>query len=227
MLTKTTKTLAIEAECNPQTKALDMTMMARCVALSRIAVAEGEYPFGSVIALGGQVIAEATNRTVRDGDVTRHAEVIALSRAQKSLGRQQLRKCTLYSNVEPCAMCSFCIRETGIGRVVYAIGSPVMGGLSRWNILRDESMSDRMPQVFSCVPEVVSGVMLYEAEQVWQDWYPFGWQMIKLLGLLGVTRSEYDQIRTRRGYDQSIWRYIRSLFASISDVLRRPQRGPG
>ena len=32
--------------------------------------------------------------------------------AQKALGTKDLSGCTLYTNVEPCAMCSFPIRET-------------------------------------------------------------------------------------------------------------------
>ena len=116
-------------------------MMARCIELSRIAVSKGEYPFGTVIALDGQVVVEAINSTIRDGDVTRHAEVIALSEAQKAIGRKQLFRSTLYTNIEPCAMCSYCIREAQVGRVAYALGSPVMGGLSKWNILRDDGMS--------------------------------------------------------------------------------------
>src|ERR1700732_104728 len=99
----------------------DTAMMARCIELSRIAVTKGEYPFGTVIARDGQIIAEAMNHTVRDGDVTRHAEVIALSQAQKAIGREQLRHYTLYTNIERCAMCSYCIREAWIGRVVYAL----------------------------------------------------------------------------------------------------------
>ncbi len=138
----------------------DRAMMARCIELSRIAVSKGEYPFGTVIALDGQIVAEAINSTIRDGDVTRHAEIIALSHAQKTIGREQLRRCTLYSNIEPCAMCAYCIREAWISRVVYALGSPVMGGLSKWNILRDDGMSDRIPEIFGAVPEVVSGVLL-------------------------------------------------------------------
>ena len=34
------------------------------------------------------------------------------------------------------------------------------------------------------VPEVVSGVLLKEAQQAWRDWSPFAWEMIKLRGLL-------------------------------------------
>jgi tRNA(adenine34) deaminase len=210
---ETIKSLATGAERDSSLKIVDTAMMARCIALSRVAVAEGEYPFGSVIALEGKPIAEATNRAIRDGDVSRHAEVIALSQAQKALGGQQLRKCTLYTNVEPCAMCSFCIREAGIGRVVYAIASPVMGGVSRWNILRDDNMSDRIPQVFPGVPEVVSGVMLREAEQVWRDWRPVGWQVIKFLGLMRDPASQDDHVRIRPGRSRSLWRHLRTVFA--------------
>ena len=111
-------------------------------------MAKGEYPFGTVIAHDGQIVAEAINRTIRQSDISRHAEIIALAEVQKAFGRAQLEHCTLYTNIEPCAMCSYCIREAWVGRVVYALGSPVMGGLSKWNILRDDDMSGCMPQVF-------------------------------------------------------------------------------
>src|SRR5215470_6917722 len=213
MLTKTPTTdAAIQADPDLSARDVDARMMARCIALSRTAADAGEYPFATVIALDGKVVAEAINRTVRDNDVSRHAEVIALSQAQKALTRQQLQKCTLYTNVEPCAMCAFCIRETGIGRVVYAITSPIMGGLSRWNILRDDSLSDRMPQVFSGVPEVVSGVMMHEAGQAWHDWYPFGWKMIKTLGLLRETGPEDNRVEIRPRRRPSLVRYLRGLF---------------
>jgi tRNA(adenine34) deaminase len=58
------------------------------------------------------VVSEATNRVVRDGDVTRHAEMVAMSEAQRILGTKRLSRCTLYTNVEPSAMCCYCIRET-------------------------------------------------------------------------------------------------------------------
>ena len=185
-------------------------MMARCVELSRLAVREGEYPFGTVIALDGRVVAEAINRTIRDGDVTRHAEVIALSRGQRAIGREELRHCTLYTNVEPCAMCSYCIREAWVGRVVYAIGSPVMGGLSKWNILRDDGIA-AIPQIFGAVPEVVSGVLLHQAQQVWRDWNPLAWQMIKLRGLLTEPCTDGPHIHVRPAQGRSLWHYLQML----------------
>ena len=188
----------------------DQAMMARCVELSRIAVAKGEYPFGTVIALDGQILAEAINHTVRDGDVTRHAEVIALSQAQKAIGREQLRHYTLYTNIEPCAMCSYCIREAWIGRVVWALSSPVMGGMSKWNILRDDDMSGRMPQIFANVPEVVSGVLAHEAQQAWRDWNPLAWQMIKLRGLLTDPRPP-DHVHVQPAHGRSLLHILQIL----------------
>ena len=101
---------------------------------------------------------ETTNRVKRDGDVTRHAEIVAVGMAQKALGTKDLSGCTLYTNVEPCAMCSFPIRETRISRVVYSIGSRLMGGDSKWDILADPELSKVMPEAFGEAPEVVRGL---------------------------------------------------------------------
>src|SRR5271167_790470 len=161
----------------------DDAMMLRCVELSRIAVAKGEYPFGTVIAHDGQIVAEAINRAVRQSDISRHAEIIALAEAQKVFGRAQLRHCTLYTNIEPCAMCSYCIREAWIGRVVYALNSPVMGGVSKWNILCDRHISDRIP-IFGPAPEVVSGVLPAEVRQAWRSWNPVALELALLRGVL-------------------------------------------
>jgi tRNA(adenine34) deaminase len=199
----------------------DTAMMARCIELSRIAVSKGEHPFGTVIALDGEIIAEGINRTVRDGDVTRHAEIIALTQAQKAIGRAHLRHCTLYSNVEPCAMCSYCIREAWVRRVVYAIGSPVMGGLSKWNILRDEAMSGLIPQVFGAVPEVLSGVLVREAQQAWRDWNPVAWELIKLRGVL-IDPSAKDDIHVRPAQGWSLWHYLQVLFTRNGRSRAKP-----
>ena len=131
------------------TAPLDTQMLRRCIELSRQATRRGENPFACIICDGDRIVAETTTRAARDGDITRHAEMIAISEAQHTLGTAKLAHCAIYSNVEPCAMCAFCIRETGIRRVVYSIASPVMGGCSKWNILGDAELSDALPEVFA------------------------------------------------------------------------------
>lgn len=149
-------------------EAIDQVLMTRCIELFRIGEGAGELPFGSLVVHRGQIIAEATNEIVRFVDEPRHAEIIAIARARHVLGDQALSSCTLYSTVETCPMCSFCIRTSGIGRVVFALSSPKMGGLSRWNILGD----DQFPLLFGRVPELVSGILADDAHQVWIELKP-------------------------------------------------------
>jgi tRNA(adenine34) deaminase len=160
-------------------------MMLRCIALAATAGKQGEFPFAALIAEGDRVLVESTNHVARSGDVTRHAELVAVSTAQTLLKRKNLSGCTLYSNIEPCPMCSFPIRETRISRVVYAISSPIMGGFSRWNVLRDTEISDVMPEAFGPVPEVIAGLCLREAELVWRTSHPIAWMVIKHRGCFG------------------------------------------
>ena len=96
-----------------------------------------------------------------------------------------LSGCTLYTNVEPCAMCSFPIRETRISRVVYAIGSRLMGGDSKWDILADPELSKVMPEAFGEAPEVVRGFMRRDAERAWRNWNPLIWGVIRYRGCFG------------------------------------------
>ena len=189
---------------------VDLKLMGRCIELSRLGTLEGEFPFAAVTSKNGEIVAEATNRVVRDGDVTRHAELIAMSKAQSSLGKGKLSGCTLYANMEPCAMCSFPIRESRISRVVFAIASPLMGGFSKWGILGDREMSTVMPEAFAKPPEVVVGVMRQEAEQVWRKWNPLIWGIIRYRGCFGV---DHDHSRPD------------SSSSHGGDPEARPQRG--
>ena len=164
---------------------VDLVMMRRCIDLSRSAASDGEFPFVSLICNEQGIVTEVINRVNRDLDVTRHAELMAVSEAQKVLGRHDLSDCAIYSNVEPCAMCSFPIRETRIAKVVFAIQSPLMGGFSKFGVLQDSKMSETMPEFFGEPPEVIGGLLVHEAEQVWRDCHPIVWAVIRYRGCFG------------------------------------------
>jgi tRNA(adenine34) deaminase len=182
-------------DCDTDQAAIDTEMMRRCIRLSASAAAEGEFPFAAVISDGAMVVAEAVNRVAQNGDVTQHAELLAVAKAQQVLGRKDLSTCTIYSNVEPCAMCSFPIRETRIARVVYAISSPLMGGFSRWNVLRDAEISNVMPEAFGPIPEVIAGLLRREAEKIWWKWNPVIWGVIKHRGCFGAAPEQSRHLR--------------------------------
>jgi guanine deaminase len=62
-------------------------------------------PFGAVIVKDGEIIAKAHNQVLKTNDPTMHAEVAAIRKATKKLGRFDLSDCEIYSTCEPCPMC--------------------------------------------------------------------------------------------------------------------------
>jgi tRNA(adenine34) deaminase len=187
----------------------DRRMMARAIALSKVSGAVGEYPYRVLICLAGEVVAESINRVKHDADVTRHAEVVAISAAQKALGSTSLDDCVIYSSSEPCVYCSYAIRESRIGRVVYGLHSPHMGGLSRWNVLKDERLSRTMPEVFAPPPAVVAGFMADEADRALLESNLLVWMAMKRRGLFvteapqGLDPPEMQQ--PHNGQAEMLW----------------------
>jgi len=120
--------------------------MRRCLEVAEEARTGGDAPVGAVIVRNDELIAEAFEAVVSRQDGTAHAEMIAIRRACRALGTMDLSGSTLYTNVEPCWMCSFAIRETGIGQVVIGVPVEDIGGVtSRYPILSDSGVADWGP----------------------------------------------------------------------------------
>jgi len=209
------------------TRAIDERMMRRCLGLAVKSAELGEYPYGAVIVRDGEVVVETTNRVARDRDVTRHAEVVAISEAQKALASTDLGGCTLYTNVEPCALCSYAIRESRLARVVYAMRSPVMGGASRWNILSDPGLSDTMPEVFMPPPDIAPDVLSEEADAMLRRRAPVMWAFFHARGLIAassqdVAGGEHAQGgRRSHGYIGLVRWLFRALRMKLADRFGR------
>ena len=135
----------------------------RCIELAQEALDSGDNPFGSVVVKDNKIIAEARNCAMHD-DITDHAEVIALRKAIQALGTSDLSECTLYTNCEPCPMCSFMMRQQKVKEVVFALSSPHMGGYTRWDILQDQGLV-RYGPVFTTPPNIIAGVLEKEAAE--------------------------------------------------------------
>jgi tRNA(adenine34) deaminase len=186
---------------------IDTAMMQRCVRLSAAGPKHGDLPIAALICEGETVLAEAVNEVRVQKDVTRHAEIVALGLARLECN-DDFSKCTLYSTVEPCPMCSFAARELRVGRVVYALTSPVMGGVSKWNVLRDPDLSRVIPEVFGPAPEVVAGLLADEASAVWWNWNPLIWAVVKRRGCF----ASVSDTGTRMQAIPSPHAWLRSLF---------------
>jgi tRNA(adenine34) deaminase len=67
----------------------------------------------------GRVIATARNCVEAKHDATAHAELEAIRKASAVLRNWRLPNCTLYSTLEPCAMCLAAAQGARLKRVVY------------------------------------------------------------------------------------------------------------
>ena len=94
---------------------------------AKAALEAGEVPVGAVIVQDGKVIACAHNEREALCDPTAHAEVLALRRAARQLGRRRLSDCTLYGTLEPCPMCAGAIVMADVGSVVYGAADEQAG----------------------------------------------------------------------------------------------------
>ncbi len=100
-------------------------------------------------------------------------------------------------------MCSFVIRTAGIHRVVFALRSPIIGGMSRWDILQNRPSTRALKVLHGAAPEIVSGVLADEARQAWLDWGPIVARMMFMLGFFvcGEQKRLENQPYFRTGFE--------------------------
>lgn len=101
----------------------------RCYELAALAAGGGAAPVGAVLVAGDQTLGEAYELAVAD-DPFGHAELLVVRHAAMRHGRDRLRGATLYSNKEPCWMCSYAIRWARLARVVFCEPVDRVGGVT-------------------------------------------------------------------------------------------------
>ncbi|CAN5482294.1 hypothetical protein BH18VER1_BH18VER1_18090 [soil metagenome] len=94
---------------------------------ARAGLSEGGIPIGSVLVCDGDIIGRGHNQRVQRGSVIHHAEMNCLENA----GRQRASvyaRCTIYSTLSPCPMCSGAIVLYKIPRVIIGENVTFQGG---------------------------------------------------------------------------------------------------
>lgn len=93
----------------------DEGLMREAIALA----AQSDFPFGAVIARGGEVLSRGPNLGRQLNDPTAHAEMVAIRRFLAARPADELKGATLYASAEPCPMCMGAILWCGLSRVVF------------------------------------------------------------------------------------------------------------
>ena len=104
---------------------------------AKIAYKKGEIPVGAAIVKDGKIISKAHNLKENKQISTYHAEIIAINKACKKLKTWHLDNCTLYTTMEPCAMCTGAILQSRIKKIVYILENDLFGNLRNNKIFKN------------------------------------------------------------------------------------------
>jgi tRNA(adenine34) deaminase len=142
----------------------DERWMLKALAAAREAEGRGEVPIGAIVVTNDRILATAGNRTRTDCDPTAHAEIIALREAARAAGNYRLTAATVYSTIEPCAMCAGALVQARVERLVYGAPDERFGAVeSQFRLCDSVSLNHRM--------EIASGVLEAECRELMQEFF--------------------------------------------------------
>jgi tRNA(adenine34) deaminase len=133
--------------------------MGEALAEARQAAARGAPPVGAVAVMNEAMVARGSNRVDEVRDPTAHAVVAALREAARKLGTPLLSDVTIFTTIEPCAMCVGAMLGCDAAALVYALPNPVDGAAGGVVQLAQHAGFGRRMQV-------VSGIRREEAEEL-------------------------------------------------------------
>jgi tRNA(adenine34) deaminase len=80
----------------------------------------GKAGIAASVLRHGQIVATGENEVHLQSDPTKHAEMVAITRAAAALETTDLSDCVIISTLQPCEMCLAALRFAGVSRVIFA-----------------------------------------------------------------------------------------------------------
>ncbi|MGM0775836.1 MAG: nucleoside deaminase [Bacillota bacterium] len=119
--------------------------MKRAIELAINNVKKGGQPFGAVLVKDQDIIAEGVNELHKKHDVSGHAELLAIRRAQEQFQTNDLAGFTMYASGEPCPMCLTAMYFAGIDKVYYcqSVEDASNEGLGKSKMIYEDLKNDR------------------------------------------------------------------------------------
>lgn len=114
--------------------------MQRAVELAVENVQEGGEPFGAVLVKDDKIVSEGVNELHKKFDISGHAELVAIRKAQAELKTHDLTGYTMYASGEPCPMCLTSMYLSGINDVYFcaSVEDAVSVGLGKSKSIYDD-----------------------------------------------------------------------------------------
>jgi tRNA(Arg) A34 adenosine deaminase TadA len=105
--------------------------LARANELAAQARAGGDHPFGALLLVGDDIVAEAVNRVRTDHDLTAHAEMMLVRILERDGRLDQLPAGIVVASTEPCPMCVGALFWAGAHRVVFGLSAARLNQIVR------------------------------------------------------------------------------------------------
>jgi tRNA(Arg) A34 adenosine deaminase TadA len=109
---------------------MDPTLLERTFELALQARANGDHPFGALLAVDGAVVAEAVNRVTSAGDLTAHAETELVRTLEREGRLGALADGVVYASCEPCPLCVGAMFWAGARHVVFGLSAARLNAIS-------------------------------------------------------------------------------------------------
>ncbi|MCH7322561.1 nucleoside deaminase [Solibacillus sp. MA9] len=121
------------------------SFMERAIELAIANVKEGGQPFGAVLVKDDQIITEGVNELHIVHDISGHAELLAIRRAQQQLNTNDLTGFTMYASGEPCPMCLAAMYFANVKDIYFAesVEQAAKVGLSKSKFIYNELKQDK------------------------------------------------------------------------------------
>lgn len=127
--------------------------MERAVDLAVENVRDGGQPFGAVLVKNNKVVAEGVNELHKTYDISGHAELLAIRRAQEQVQTNDLSGYTMYASGEPCPMCLSAMYFAGIEKVFYcaSVENAVEVGLGKSKVIYEDLQKIKAERALSMI----------------------------------------------------------------------------
>ena len=133
--------------------------MGEALAEARAAAARGRPAVGAIAVMDEAMVARGCNRVDDVDDPTAHPVMTALRETARRLGTTRLSDVTVFTTLEPCAMCVGALLVCDAAALVYAAPNPVDGAAgSVLQLAQHPSLGRRL--------QIVSGIRREEAEDL-------------------------------------------------------------